>query len=184
MNRILLFLLFSCAQLLYAQDVITIKGRVLDASNQNPISGVTILLGSSAVSEDTGVPGQIQQSALGTLTDSNGAFELKVPKNTAFITVSFVGYESQNVKVNGGEKTIYLRTENQSLEEVIVTGYTDISKRKNTTAYNKLKVAEIRQAGVSSIDQLLEGKVAGLQLSNLNGGRTVHRKSVSEVLYH
>lgn len=170
MNRILLFLLFSCVQFVYAQEVITIKGRVLDASSQNPISGVTVLLGSSAVSEDTGVPGQIQQSALGTLTDSNGEFQLKVPKNTAFITVSFVGYESQNVKVNGGEKTIYLRSENQSLEEVIVTGYTDISKRKNTTAYNKLKVDEIRQAGVSGIDQLLEGKVAGLQLSNLNGG--------------
>lgn len=43
-------------------------------------------------------------------------------------------------------------------------------QRKNTTAYTKLKVDDIKQTGVSSIDQLLEGQVAGLQLTNLTGG--------------
>ncbi|WP_270090111.1 SusC/RagA family TonB-linked outer membrane protein [Sphingobacterium sp. SYP-B4668] len=170
MNRVLLFIIFSCTQLVYGQELITVNGRVLDATSHQPIVGATVFVGSSAVTEDTGVPGQIQQSALGTLTDSKGTFELKVPKNAAYFTISYVGYESQPVKVSEGEKTIYLKVDNQSLEEVIVTGYTDIKKRKNTTAYDKIKLDDIKQVGVSSIDQLLEGKVAGLQLSNLNGG--------------
>jgi len=170
MNRVLLFIIFSCSQLVYGQELITVNGRVLDAISHQPIVGATVFVGSSAVTEDTGVPGQIQQSALGTLTDSKGTFQLKVPKSIVFFTISYVGYESRQVKVSDGEKTIYLNNDNHSLEEVIVTGYTDIKKRKNTTAYDKIKLDDIKQVGVSSIDQLLEGKVAGLQLNNLNGG--------------
>ncbi|HBW81608.1 MAG TPA: SusC/RagA family TonB-linked outer membrane protein, partial [Sphingobacterium sp.] len=67
-------------------------------------------------------------------------------------------------------KTILLQPSGESLDEVIVTGYTDIKKRKKTTAYNKINVADIKQTGVSSIDEMLAGQVAGLQLSNFNGG--------------
>ncbi|WP_231577441.1 TonB-dependent receptor plug domain-containing protein [Sphingobacterium sp. IITKGP-BTPF85] len=104
------------------------------------------------------------------MTDNAGNFTLTVPTDVKYFTVSFVGYQNKQVQVAKVYNTIFLEATDNALDEVIVTGYTNISKVKNTTAYNKLKLDDIKQTGVSSVDQLLEGQVAGLQLSNLNGG--------------
>ncbi|MEN5376729.1 SusC/RagA family TonB-linked outer membrane protein [Sphingobacterium kitahiroshimense] len=171
MNKFLLFVVFSCVQLTsFAQETITLKGKVLDSKTQTPILGATVFIESTAVGESTGVVGQIQQSALGAVTDNAGNFTLTVPTDVKYFTVSFVGYQNKQVQVAKVYNTIFLEATDKALEEVIVTGYTNISKVKNTTAYNKLKLDDIKQTGVSSVDQLLEGQVAGLQLSNLNGG--------------
>lgn len=171
MNKFLLLFFFSCvAQLLQAQDVGKWQGQVLDARTGKPVIGATIIVESSAVAENTTIPGQIQQSALGTVTDFKGMFSLQLPTDVKQVTVSFVGYQTLKIAVTNLTKTIRLQPQDATLEEVIVTGYSDIKKRKNTTAYTKVKMDEIQQVGVASIDQMLEGQVAGLQLSNLNGG--------------
>jgi len=170
MNKFLLLFFFSCvAQLLQAQDVGKWQGQVLDARTGKPVIGATIIVESSAVAENTTIPGQIQQSALGTVTDFKGMFSLQLPTDVKQVTVSFVGYQTLKIAVANLTKTIRLQPQDATLEEVIVTGYSDIKKRKNTTAYTKVKMDEIQQVGVASIDQMLEGQVAGLQLSNLNG---------------
>jgi len=171
MNKFLLLIVFSCVQLVtFAQESITISGKVLDSKTHEPIMGATVYVPSSAIGESTGVNGQVQQSALGAVTGVNGTFTLTIPATIKTVTVSYVGYLPQQVNVSKGEKTILLVSSENTLDEVIVTGYNPIDKKKNTTAYNKLKLDDIKQVGVSSVDQLLEGQVAGLQLSNLNGG--------------
>ncbi|MGJ1321811.1 SusC/RagA family TonB-linked outer membrane protein [Sphingobacterium faecium] len=171
MNKFLLFIAFSCFHLLtFAQETVILKGKVLDSKTQAPISGATVFIESTAVGESTGVSGQIQQSALGAVTDHTGSFTLTVPTDVKYFTVSFVGYQNRQIQVAKVFNTIYLESLENALQEVIVTGYNPIAKKKNTTAYTKLKVDDIKQTGVSSIDQLLEGQVAGLQLTNLTGG--------------
>ncbi|SMG36076.1 SusC/RagA family TonB-linked outer membrane protein [Sphingobacterium psychroaquaticum] len=170
MNKFLLLFLFSWLQFAQGQEWGKWNGQVLDAKTQKPVVGATIMVESSAVAENTAIQGQIQQSALGTVTDENGMFTLSLPKGVASVTISFVGYDTQKVAVNKLPKTILMQPNDATLEEVIVTGYTDIKKRKNTTSYTKIKADEIQQIGVSGIDQMLEGQVAGLQLMNLNGG--------------
>ncbi|MFZ4862557.1 SusC/RagA family TonB-linked outer membrane protein [Sphingobacterium sp. Mn56C] len=170
MNKYLIVLFLACVQLAQGQEWIKWDGQVLDAQTKKPIAGATIVVEASTVSENTTIPGQIQQSALGTVTDVNGKFLLKLPSDIKFVTLSFLGYEKTKVPVDITTKKILLQPNDGALEEVIVTGYTDIKKRKNTTAYTKINADQIQQVGVSGIDQMLEGQVAGLQLSNLNGG--------------
>lgn len=171
MNKLLLLITFSCVQLLtFAQESVTINGKVLDSRTHEPILGATIFVPSTAVGESTGVKGQVQQSALGAVTNNKGEFSLTIPAEIKFVTVSYVGYQSLQVGVSKGFQTILLVSSDNTLDEVIITGYNAISKKKNTTAYSKVNVDDIKQVGVSGVDQLLEGQVAGLQLTNLNGG--------------
>ncbi|MGF7027612.1 SusC/RagA family TonB-linked outer membrane protein [Sphingobacterium sp. HSC-15S19] len=170
MNKFLIPLTFMCVHVAHAQESRELKGKVLDAVTLKPVVGATVVVESSAVAEDIGVPNQVQQSALGSLTDATGEFRLKVPSNLKYVTISYVGYQRIQVPVFQDHKTILLQPSGESLDEVIVTGYTDIKKRKNTTAYNKINVADIKQTGVASIDEMLAGQVAGLQLSNFSGG--------------
>ncbi|MFD2970024.1 SusC/RagA family TonB-linked outer membrane protein [Sphingobacterium bambusae] len=170
MNRLLMLFVLFCCNVASAQTATQLEGRVLDATTNKPIIGATIMVENTAVAEETGVAGQVQQSALGVITDEKGAFSLNIPNGVRFVTVSFMGYEKLRVAVYAGSKTLLLQPSGESLEEVIVTGYTDIKKRKNTTAYNKIDMDKIQQAGVSSVEQMLEGQVAGMQFSNLSGG--------------
>lgn len=172
MKRVLffIFLLVSTGLSGFAQEQIKVQGKVLDARTKEPIVGASVYLERSVVGEMTGVSGQIQQSALGTVTNVDGEYSFSVPKNAPYYSVAYMGYEKAKVEFSTSFKTVYLNPDQQVLGEVIVTGYTDIKKKNNTTAYQKLEVESIRQTGVSGVDQLLEGQVAGLQLSNLNGG--------------
>ncbi|ULT27126.1 carboxypeptidase-like regulatory domain-containing protein [Sphingobacterium sp. E70] len=92
--------------------------------------GATVVVESSAVAEDIGVPNQVQQSALGSLTDASGEFRLKVPGNLKYVTISYVGYQRIQVPVFQDHRTILLQPSGESLDEVIVTGYTDIKNVK------------------------------------------------------
>ena len=170
MYRIGIILMLLWGYTAQAQDVKRLEGRVLDATTNQAIAGAAVTVDQSTVAEQTGVTGQVQQSVLGAITDSNGDFVLDVPVNVNMVTISFIGYESLRVGVYEGRKTFKLQPADETLEEVIVTGYSDIKKRKNTTAYTKIDAEKIKQSGVASIEQMLEGQIAGMQFSNLSGG--------------
>ncbi|SEM73755.1 TonB-linked outer membrane protein, SusC/RagA family [bacterium A37T11] len=154
----------------FAQTNKRITGKVLDAQTHTPLSGVSVLVEDLSVGENTGVPNQIRQTAVGTVTDISGKFSLTVPAGVNWLSVTYLGYETQRAAISSDSLHISLVPAQQSLSEVIVTGYGDIKRRKNTGAYNKVGIDKIRQTAVSGVDQLLEGQVAGLQLSNFNGG--------------
>lgn len=87
---------------------ITINGTVRDAQ-QNPLIGVNVI---------------IKGTTIGTTTDMNGNYFLEVPNQDAILTFSYIGFESQEVKV-GGQININVNMEEESnnLEEVVVVGY-------------------------------------------------------------
>jgi len=172
MNRFLLLLsvLLSFSLPGYSQNQRTVSGLVVDAEGL-PLPGASVYVDKSSIGEETGTPGLIQNSAIGTTTNVEGKFTLTVPESTPNLRVSFLGFNSVLVSIkNKNSVRVELSSNDNALQEVTVNGYTTISKRKNTTAVSVVEYEKIRQAGVSGIDQMLEGQVAGVAVSTISGG--------------
>ncbi|MBB2148885.1 SusC/RagA family TonB-linked outer membrane protein [Pedobacter gandavensis] len=166
---ILILLGFSFAG--FSQSTKTVTGQVLDEKDGLPIPGASVFVDKAMIGEQSGVPGVIQNSVVGTVTDGDGKFSLKVPEGVTSLRVTYLGYQSAEISIiNKTHVTISLKNSENTLGEVVVNGYTEISKRKNTTATTKLEYDKVRQTGVSGIDQMLEGQVAGVSVGNITGG--------------
>ena len=130
-----------------------IKGVVKD-KNGEPLPGVTVL---------------IVGTTLGSATDGNGEFLLKVPvQDSVALRFSFVGMKTKDVTFKNGQKplTIILEDESESLGEIVVTGYQQIEKRNLTSSVVTVKTSELKTIGASSIEQMLQGVVPGLSVVN------------------
>ena len=163
MRKFLLLIALFCPLWLLAQqesDYRTIKGVVMDSITNETLIGATVVIDPSAP----------ESKNLGTITDIDGKFELKVPKAVNYVVISFIGYKP--LKLDISKKTdfkVLLQPDQEQLEEVVVTGYQQIEKRKVTSAIQTVKMDEIKSIGVASIDQLLEGQVAGMTSIPTNG---------------
>ncbi|RAJ31887.1 SusC/RagA family TonB-linked outer membrane protein [Pedobacter cryoconitis] len=169
-NLLLILFLIGLSLSGYSQKQTTISGQVLDPEGL-PIPGASVYVDKSTIGEQTNVTGVIQNTAIGTVTNSEGKFTLTVPEGTPAIRVSYMGYSSVLVNIiNKTKLTISMASNDNNLGEVVVNGYTTISKRKNTTATTVLDYDKVRQSGVSGIDQMLEGQIAGVAVTSLGGG--------------
>lgn len=171
MNRLLLiFVLFAITFKGYSQEQTTVTGQVLSEEDGKPIPGASVFVDKSGIGEQSS-PGVIQNNVIGSVTDAEGRFTLKVPAGTTYLKVSYLGYTSVLVNITNKTKiSVSLVSDNNVLNEVIVNGYTDIAKRKNTTSVAKVDYDKIRQSGVSGIDQMLQGQIAGVSVASLSGG--------------
>lgn len=157
------WLLILCVAQAFAQDWV-IEGKVFSQSDKVPLAGASVYVPSRSVSSEAASKGLVESVAVGVVTDFDGNFSLKVPRQTHQIAVSYIGFETQLITLNTSKKSyvIYLKEEKTTLDEVVVTGYQKIEKRKLTSSIVKVEAKDIRQAGVASIDQLLQGQVAGM----------------------
>ncbi len=132
----------------------TVKGRVVDENNE-PLPGVSIKCGNNHT---------------GAFTDINGDFVFVLPQNHGgYITFSYIGMQTQRVKLtakNAKEMHIVMHDDASSLKEVVVTGYQVLDKRSLTSAVTSVKMEDLQRADMSSLDQMLEGKVPDLLVSN------------------
>lgn len=170
MKKILHALLLFLAIAGYSQENRTITGIILDEADQSPIPGASIFVENNSISNKTSLAGIIQSEGIGTTTDFDGKFTLKIGKNITSLRVTFMGYKSYTLELDAQKNyTINLKSETAKLQEVVVTGYQKIEKRKLTSAVTKIDMAAIQQTGVSSIDQLLVGQIAGVAVSTPSG---------------
>lgn len=162
--RKLLILFSLCLPLVaMAQNTRKITGQVLEAATGQPLPGATVFI-------DPEAPEAKEYNPAGTVADVNGHFELVLPASIKYVVVSFIGYEALRVDVSGKtEYTFRLKEELKQLDEVVVTGYQKIEKRKVTSAITTVKADDIKSIGVPTIDQMLEGQVAGLMATPTNG---------------
>ena len=130
-----------------------VRGTVLDAENDEPLIGVSVSAG----------------TGYGAATDANGQFAVTVPASATQLTVSYVGYETQNVTISGNELTIHLQPANSLLDPVIVVAYGEQKKSSFTGSAAVVGSADIEKTQVTNVLDALNGKVAGLQLSNASG---------------
>ena len=171
MKRVLLSLILLIPMLLSAQSDIKITGQVIDASDGVPVMGASIYLSSAIIGSKTSQEGIIDSSMRGTTTDFDGYFTFKVSKDIKNITISYIGYQTKviDISINTQNLIIKLQQDSQSLEEVVLTGYQKIEKRKMTSSYVSIKLDDIEQVGVANVDQLLSGQIAGLSTTTTTG---------------
>ncbi|MCF0062212.1 TonB-dependent receptor [Dyadobacter chenwenxiniae] len=134
---------------------ITIKGKITDSETKEPLPGVNIL---------------IKGTQSGTSTDATGSYTLSVPDANTVLVLSFVGYEPQEVKVgNRTEIDITLKTDQKSLEEVLVVGYGTVKKSDVTGSVSSVKSQELTAYPALGTVQALQGRAAGVQIQSNNG---------------
>lgn len=136
------------------QQEVEITGIVIDVNN-NPLPGATVI--------EKGTQN-------GVATDGDGRFSISVNSYSAVLQVSFIGYQMVEVEVDDREFfSIQLKDDISQLDEVVVTGYNTIEKRKLTSAVSMLKGSDLVSTGEQSIDKLLQGQVAGMSVINSSG---------------
>lgn len=129
------------------------------------------------VTDESGVPIiganiKVEGTTTGTITDLDGRFTLDVPENPV-LQISYIGYISQNVKVNGKRDiTIRLIEDTQTLDEVVVVGYGTMKKSDLTGAVISANLKDFEKAPNTNILQSLQGTVPGLNIGQTTASGT------------
>ena len=141
---------FLCFGMTQAQEV---SGTVSDANG--PLPGASVL---------------VKGTTNGTQTDFDGNYTISNVGNGATLVFSYIGFKTTEVAV-GGKSTINVTLEEdaQALSEVVVVGYGSQNKKEITSAVVQLDAEEFNKGVVNSPAQLLQGKVAGLTITNRGG---------------
>ena len=134
----------------FAQNI-TVKGSVTDAATGETLVGVSVA---------------VKGTTIGTQTGLNGAYSISAPSN-ATLVISYISYATQEVPINGQATiNVKLTPQTSSLNEVVVVGYGTQRKVDVTGSISTVKGEEIsKQASINPISAL-QGKVAGLQITN------------------
>jgi TonB-linked SusC/RagA family outer membrane protein len=130
-----------------------------------PVSGVvTDETGKALV----GVTVKVKGTGVGQTTDENGRFRINAPSANSTLVISYVGYASQEVPLAGRtEVTVQLKQASTgSLSEVVVVGYGSQRRATVTGAISSVNAATVTALPVAGIDQALQGRVAGLNVTN------------------
>lgn len=131
----------------------TISGTVVDETNL-PVIGANVM---------------VKGTTNGTITDMEGRFTLEVPEG-ANLEISYIGYNTQTISVQGQTKiNIPLKENTQALEEVVVVGYGTFKKSDLTGAITQVKGEEIANLPLRSAADALQGKAAGVTITANSG---------------
>ncbi len=148
----LLFVL-STLSLLAQNKVIT--GRVTDSKDTSGVVGASIIV--------RGGKGGVQ-------TNSEGSFTISVPPNATTLVISSVGFDRQEISIAGKTNlSVSLVAANAALNEVVVVGYGTVRKRDLTGSVSSIQAKDFNRGQINSPQQLLQGKVPGLQITNSSG---------------
>lgn len=125
------------------------------------------------VSDDAGIPvaGAYivdENSRTGVNTDVDGRYEISVSAGSTLL-YSCMGFREIAKKVSGPVMDVTLEADSMMMEELVVIGYGSVKKEEITSSVARVKAEDFVQGGVSSPMQLLQGKVAGLGISNTTG---------------
>lgn len=132
-----------------------VSGVITSAEDGIPVIGASIL---------------IKGTSTGTVTDVDGKYALTVPGDDAVLVISYTGLKTVEVTV-GNRTTIDLVMESSVafLDEIVVTGYGSQGRRVLTSAVSSVKAEDIQNLPSASIDQLVQGRAAGVQISSNSG---------------
>ena len=148
----LLFLLCLIPLWAFSQNI-TVKGVVKDATGES-------VIGASVVQKGT---------SNGIITDIDGNFTLNVPSNST-IVISFVGYKTQEIPVAGKTQiNVTMKEDTEMLDEVVVVGYGQMKRSDLTGSVVSVNDQAIKKSVPTSIDQVLQGRAAGVQIQANSG---------------
>ena len=139
--------------MLMAQDR-TVTGVVTSAEDGESVIGASVVV--------TG-------TTIGTTTDIDGNFSLSVPQNAQTLTVSYIGLTTQVVKIGKGKLSIVLSSDEEVLDEVVVTGYGVTKRKAFTGSATTVGSDQLRARADANAINSLEGSVPGLQMNMTTG---------------
>ena len=134
----------------------TVKGTVLDGSSNNePMIGAVI---------------QVPGTQVGTVADLDGNFTITMPEGKNLIQVSMFGFKTQVINVKGKTSVkVILVTDIKEMDEVVVVGYGSMRKRDLSGSVAQIKGDELMAGGATDVAHGLQGKIAGVQVSQSDG---------------
>lgn len=133
-----------------------IKGRILSEKGL-PLAGVSVL---------------VKGTKRGIATDGKGEFDLKNVSSDAVLVISVTGYKTEEVAVSSfksGFLLIHLKEEAAVLQDVVVTGFQTIDKKKFAGAAVRLNADDVKMDGATDVSRMLEGRAAGVSVQNVSG---------------
>ena len=135
-----------------------ITGKVTDSKDGTAIAGISV----------QGVTASGKK--IGTATSSDGTFKLSSADGIVKVTLTGVGFDRQEVNVTGKtDVAVLMEASNTSLNEVVVIGYGTARKKDLTGAVSTVQAKDFNKGTYTSADQLIQGKVAGVQMINNSG---------------
>lgn len=144
-----------------AQNQRTVTGTVQD-ENGEPLIGASVVVAGA----NTGVT-----------TDIDGNYSIKVPTSAGRLTFSYIGYKTKTVDITSDVLDVVLEPDNKLLEEVVVIGYGVRKKDDLTGSVATVSEKDFNQGVISSPEELINGKIAGVTITNSggspNGGTTI-----------
>ncbi len=150
---VVMYFLLSVS-ILFAQNPITVKGKVTDSANGEPIPGVSVL---------------IKGTSTGLITDFDGNYSIQVPGNGT-LAFSFIGMKTNEVEVNNSTLiNVVLEASTEMVDEVIVVGYGKLSVKDLTSSISTVKTEELAKTPTGQAMQALQGKVPGLHVVSSGG---------------
>ncbi len=148
---VLPLLCFSIAT--FAQEK-TVTGKVTDLKTGSPIAGASVL---------------VKGTKLGTSTTTDGSFTLKTPSTAKTLVISSIGYANKEVAIGSGSVNVMLEEVSSNLNEVVVIGYGTARKKDLTGSVAVVTTKDFNKGVISTPEQLISGKVAGVQVTSNSG---------------
>ena len=152
-RSLLLVALFVIGCLQLMAQTRTIKGEVTDAQNGEALIGATVM---------------VEGEKGGTVTDFDGNFSLQVSSSAKKIKVSYIGYIDKILSISDNMK-VKLESDSKALADVVVIGYGTARKSDLTGSVATVKSKDFNKGLVSSPEQLINGKVSGVQIMSNSG---------------
>lgn len=147
-------LVMTGAPNVYSQETIKVSGTVVDESGA-PLLGVSVI---------------VEGTSRGTTVDAKGRYSISVPKKSASLTFSFLGYKKQTIPVNGRTKVdVVMQSDTEVIEDVVVVGYGTMQKRDITGAIASVSAEKIDQVSPVNVFDALQGQVAGMEVISGSG---------------
>lgn len=145
----------------YAQSGRTVTGTVTDEMGE-PLIGVSVT-----------IPGM----NVGVTTDIDGNYTIVLPADANLLSFSYVGYQTKEVAAAPGRLDVSLEPASESLQEMVVIGYGTAKKNDLTGSVTAITEKDFNKGVISSPEELINGRVAGVQITNgggsPNGGTTI-----------
>ncbi|MCZ4222398.1 SusC/RagA family TonB-linked outer membrane protein [Pedobacter rhodius] len=148
---ILSFFMIFLSTAAFAQTVV--KGIIFD-NDKLPLAGATL---------------QVAGTNTKTQSDAEGKYQITVPSPTSKLIVSFVGFETQTVSLNNQTVVNITLASLNNLDAVVVVGYASVKKSDLTGAATTVSAKDFNKGPLNAPDQLIQGKVAGVQMINNSG---------------
>ncbi|HKG68768.1 MAG TPA: carboxypeptidase-like regulatory domain-containing protein, partial [Segetibacter sp.] len=132
----------------------TIRGRITDSIGK-PLQGVSVI---------------IRGTRTGTSTNATGEFQLNGVPERSTLVLSFVGLATQELRLSSGQRTVnvVMREDAGNLQDVVVTGFQRIDKKKFTGAAVTLRAEDVKTEGIIDVSRMLEGRAAGVSVQNVS----------------